>query len=117
MNFLEIFKDVTQVSPIMMLVKVLNVKLKPKSNSMKISFEVPYELSESDKEDIADAIKKAYSVAEIEAEYTVVKIDDGKSEKKAEKKKPGGVIFGKPIRETNNTRICEIDQYFGRAVD
>ncbi len=116
MNFLEIFKDVTQVSPIMMIVKVLNVKLKPKSNSMKISFEVPYELSESDKEDIADAIKKAYGVAEIDAEYTIVKIDDGKSEKKAEKKKPGGVIFGKPIRETNNTRICEIDQYFGRAV-
>ena len=70
MNFLEIFKDVN-VTPVMLITKVTNVKLKPATNTMQVYFTVPYELSDTEKNELSDAIKKAYGVNDVDAIYTV----------------------------------------------
>ena len=48
MNFLDLFNDVV-VTPVMLTTKVENVKLKPASNSMQVTFSVPNPLSEEEK--------------------------------------------------------------------
>ncbi len=118
MNFLEIFKDVN-VTPVMLITKVTNVKLKPATNTMQVYFTVPYELSDIEKNELSDAIKKAYGVNDVDAIYTV-NAPETKSQKKQSKVKEtepvaddGVTIKGKPIKKTNYEKIVNVDQYSG----
>lgn len=106
MNFLELFNDVV-VTPVMLTTKVTNIKLKPVSNSMQVTFSVPNELTDDEKSELTNAILNIYPVDKVEATYNIVE----------EKKKINPVLLGKPLTdETEIEKISNIDQYYGKVI-
>jgi len=106
MNFLELFNDVV-VTPAMLITKVTNIKLKPASNSMQVTFSVPNELTDEEKAELTDAIMSIYPVDKVEATFNVVQ----------EKKKVNPVLIGKPLADgVEIEKISNIDQYYGKVV-
>ena len=106
MNFLDLFNDVV-VTPVMLTTKVENIKLKPASNSMQVTFSVPNPLSEEEKAELTDAIMGIYPIDKVDATFNVVQ----------EKKKVNPVIIGKPLNteDVDIEKISNIDQYYGKV--
>ena len=104
MKFLEVFREV-QASPVMLLAEVLHVSLKPNTNTMIVQLEVPYEFTESEKEDVAGAISSAYGGVNVKVEYKVKAFD----------KKESPVIYGRAIKEPVIEKISNIDRYYGKV--
>jgi len=104
MKFLEVFRDV-QASPVMLLAEVLHVSLKPNTNTMILKLEVPYQLSDSEKNDIETSVSKAYGGVTVIVEYIV----------KSFEKKESPVIYGRAIKEPVIEKISNIDQYYGKV--
>ena len=106
MNFLDLFNDVV-VTPVMLTTKVGNIKLKPATNSMQVTFSVPNPLSEEEKTELTDAIMGIYPVDKVDAVFNVVQ----------EKKKLNPVILGKPLNteDIEIEKISNIDQYYGKV--
>ncbi|MBQ2897367.1 MAG: PolC-type DNA polymerase III [Clostridia bacterium] len=106
MNFLELFNDVV-VSPIMLVTKVTNIKLKPASNSMQVTFTVPEEPTDAEKKELTDAILNIYPVDSVDATFNVL----------PQTKKVNPVLIGKPLTgDVEIEKICNLDQYYGKAV-
>ena len=105
MDFVKVFTDVP-ISPVMLTTKVNNIKLHSQSQVMSVEFVVPFELSETDKKEIEEAILLNYPVKKVDAKYTV----------KAEKKKVNPIIRGKDLSKSEVEKIKNLDQYYGNAV-
>ncbi|MBO5454000.1 MAG: PolC-type DNA polymerase III [Clostridia bacterium] len=104
MKFLEVFRE-AQATPVMLLAEVLHVSLKPNTNTMIVQLEVPYEFTDSEKADVADAISKAYGGVTVKVEYKVKSLE----------KKESPVIYGRAIKDPVIEKISNIDQYYGKV--
>ncbi len=106
MDFLDLFNDVV-VSPIMLSTKVTNIKLKPASNTMQVTFSVPNEITAEEKKELIDAILCLYPVDNVDAKFDLVEPE----------KKLNPVLLGKPLLgDIDVEKISNIDQYYGKVV-
>lgn len=106
MDFLDLFNDVV-VSPIMLSTKVTNIKLKPASNTMQVTFSVPNEITAEEKKELIDAILSLYPVDNVDAKFDLVEPE----------KKLNPVLLGKPLLgDIDVEKISNIDQYYGKVV-